>query len=58
MYIMTHTLCMSSQKSTYTEEQKQLKADFHQAVKEERLGEEEGGSLLTLRKKSQQEMLV
>ena len=52
---------MSSQKSTYTEEQKQLKADFHQAVKEERLGEgegEDGGSLLTLREKSQQEMLV
>ena len=44
------------------EEQKQLKADFHQAVKEEGLGEEEGegegGSLLTLRKKSQQELLV
>ena len=50
--------------TTYVEEQEQLKADFHQAVKEgekeeeKEEEEEEGSSLLTLRKKSKEEMLV
>ena len=55
--------------ATYQEEQEQLKADFHHAVEEgqkegedekgEKEGEEgeEGGGLLTLRKKGKEEML-
>ena len=53
---MCVSLSLQKESPTYLEEQEQLKTEFKQAAREE--GEHEEDSLLTIRKKNKEEMLV